>query len=325
MDIEALLDLKAVYEANSFTRAAARRGISQPALTRRIQVLEAECKLELLVRSRGKLELTAAGRRMMKFADEVTKQYVDITHELTSLRDEQADVLVVAALHSLSTGIFPKWLKSVSDSLGYSNAEFPVSVTSESIHSCIDMMKLGTAHLMMSYDSALAPAVLPHDEDLPKLEYTVIAEDLLMPVCCGTEKSWRGYQKRIDKGEPVPYLAYTASTYLRRLVDLHIDELGLGEVMVPTKFSAMSQVLRNLARQDMGVAWVLSSLLIDDSPGLPLHVLKMKGEPDGIPVEIRLYRTAARSSGVAESVWQAAQKLPRMPLEGPGVGFIGTP
>jgi DNA-binding transcriptional LysR family regulator len=65
MDISQLEALLAIVEAGTFSAAADRLAITQSALTRKIQSLEAECGTTLLVRSRPRVTPTPIGREVL--------------------------------------------------------------------------------------------------------------------------------------------------------------------------------------------------------------------------------------------------------------------
>ena len=62
MDLQLIRSLLAVADHGSITAAADRIGVSQPALSRRIQLLEEHLGAELLARGRKGALLTAIGR-----------------------------------------------------------------------------------------------------------------------------------------------------------------------------------------------------------------------------------------------------------------------
>lgn len=77
MDIDGIETFVAIAELGSFTRAARRRHRSQPAISRRLEIVEHELGAPLFERLRGRAQLTAAGRIFLPHAEAV----------LASLRD----------------------------------------------------------------------------------------------------------------------------------------------------------------------------------------------------------------------------------------------
>src|SRR5215204_5464509 len=59
----------AVAETGGFSRAAKRLGVTQPALSQRIQQLETELKRRLFVRSPSGVTVTEAGARLLRYCE----------------------------------------------------------------------------------------------------------------------------------------------------------------------------------------------------------------------------------------------------------------
>src|SRR6185295_9151203 len=59
----------AVAETGGFSRAAKRLGVTQPALSQRIQQLETELKRRLFVRSPSGITMTEAGVRLLRYCE----------------------------------------------------------------------------------------------------------------------------------------------------------------------------------------------------------------------------------------------------------------
>ena len=110
MEFDDLVQYGVLAEELNFRRAAARLGISQPSLSRRIRRLEREIGAYLVERHSRRIRLTAAGEI---FAERAAW----IAHELATLKLELADAgrgvlgrLAVGFLTSLSSDVFRRVL-----------------------------------------------------------------------------------------------------------------------------------------------------------------------------------------------------------------------
>ena len=105
-DLEAFL---AVARERSFTKAAAKLGVSQSALSHTIRRLEASLGLRLLSRSTRSVSATDAGQRLV---DTIGPRFAEIDIELdalTALRDTPAgSIRINAGEHALRTVIWPR-------------------------------------------------------------------------------------------------------------------------------------------------------------------------------------------------------------------------
>ncbi|MEO7221998.1 MAG: LysR family transcriptional regulator [Devosia sp.] len=106
-DLQAFL---AVARERSFTRAAAKLGVSQSALSHTIRRLETSLGLRLLARSTRSVSPTDAGQRLL---DTVGPRFEEIDAELdalTALRDKPAgSIRLTAGDHAVPTVLWP-WL-----------------------------------------------------------------------------------------------------------------------------------------------------------------------------------------------------------------------
>ncbi len=87
MDLNLLRSLVAVADTGTITEAATRLGVSQPALTRRLQQLEEAFGAELLSRSRKGATVTELGRLVEREARLLMDRYDSLRAEVASQRD----------------------------------------------------------------------------------------------------------------------------------------------------------------------------------------------------------------------------------------------
>ena len=86
MDLDLMKSLVAVADAGAITEAASRLGLTQPALTRRIQQLEEEFGAELLSRSRKGARLTEMGQLVEREARVLINRYDSLKIEIANLQ-----------------------------------------------------------------------------------------------------------------------------------------------------------------------------------------------------------------------------------------------
>jgi DNA-binding transcriptional LysR family regulator len=108
-NINDLLAFVAVATERSFTRAAARMGISQSSLSRTIRRLEESLGVRLLTRTTRSVAPTEAGERLL---EKIGPRFDEIEAELSALgelRDRPAGTIrISAAEHSANTALWPK-------------------------------------------------------------------------------------------------------------------------------------------------------------------------------------------------------------------------
>ncbi|WP_044874542.1 LysR family transcriptional regulator [Pseudomonas sp. LFM046] len=86
MTLKQLRYLIAIAEAGSFSAAARRAYIAQPALSRQIGLLESELEMQLLERLHDGVTLTDAGRRLYEVARSVVQKIDSVKDELESTK-----------------------------------------------------------------------------------------------------------------------------------------------------------------------------------------------------------------------------------------------
>jgi DNA-binding transcriptional LysR family regulator len=69
MNIDNLKTFQEIVRLGSFSEVAKKLGISQPAVSFQIQKLEQELGMRLIDRAQRTITLTAAGKRLLRFAE----------------------------------------------------------------------------------------------------------------------------------------------------------------------------------------------------------------------------------------------------------------
>jgi LysR family transcriptional regulator, hypochlorite-specific transcription factor HypT len=103
MDLSWFTDFVALTESGSFSRAAARRHITQPAFSRRIRALEQWTGAALFERGPRVVTLTEAGRRLLPWAETLRRQVDEARADVRAGLEVPVEPLRIAATHSRGT------------------------------------------------------------------------------------------------------------------------------------------------------------------------------------------------------------------------------
>lgn len=95
-----------VVEAGSFTKAALKLGYAQSSVTAQIQALETELEVPLFDRIAKKIILTDAGRRLLPYAQELSKMH-NMAKDALRSQEELAGTLSIGAPESLAAFRLP--------------------------------------------------------------------------------------------------------------------------------------------------------------------------------------------------------------------------
>lgn len=295
-----LEDFVALAATRSFSQAALKRFVTQPAFSRRIRALEEALGLTLVNRARTPVELTEAGQLFLVTARNVVGQLGEAVRHLHDLEGEQGDMLQFAAAHSLTLGFFPTWIAGLRRAGLTIKSRLVATNVGEAMHALRD----GTCDLILAYYDPEASLQLD-PELFPSLHLGATA---MLPVCAVDDSGRPLYD--LDGGQSVPLLAYTAGAFLGRSVNLLLRQRGLRSTTVYE--TAMADSLKSMALQGLGVAWVPRLSVEHELARGELAVCG--GEQWQVPLEIRLYRCALLHKPAVRRLWKVLEE---------GAGVLG--
>jgi DNA-binding transcriptional LysR family regulator len=97
MNLDHLKTFQEVVKLGSFSEVAKRLAISQPAVSFQIQKLEHELGMRLIDRTQRAITLTAAGKRLLRFAESIEEVRQQLQHDLDRMREEVSGDLLIAS------------------------------------------------------------------------------------------------------------------------------------------------------------------------------------------------------------------------------------
>lgn len=114
--VSGLVAFIAVAREGSFTRAAIKLGVSQPALSQTLRTLEERLGLRLLNRTTRSVAPTDAGERLLRSIEPQFKQIEASLAALTELRDTPSGIVrLTSTHHAAQTVLWPRLTKVMRD------------------------------------------------------------------------------------------------------------------------------------------------------------------------------------------------------------------
>ena len=111
MDTKDLYTFKTIVECGTFSKAAARLRIAQPALSRKIQKLEHDLGVQLLRRAARGVTPTAAGHALLQHAIKFEHEFEELHREMARHAERATGVIRVAVQTPLSLIMVPELLR----------------------------------------------------------------------------------------------------------------------------------------------------------------------------------------------------------------------
>ncbi len=295
MNTSWLEDFLVLASVGNFSRAAEDRHMTQPAFGRRVRALEEWMGVELFDRSTQPVRLTAAGQWFLGVAPDLLGDIARLPGAARAVAETHSKSLRLAATHALSLTFMPGWLRRFEDHTMAGN----LHLESDMLHRCEALLTQSKVQFMLCHAHASAPGQLQQQG----YESICVGQDVLLPVSAVGADGQPLH--RLERGRATAcLLAYSAESGLGHILHKTIDS-ALGELPTQTVFTAhLASVLRTMALEGRGIAWLPRSLINEDlSTG---KLVSCASETWNVDLEIRLYRAHAQLGRSAEALWQAA-------------------
>lgn len=294
MDLRQLESFLALAESGSFTRAAARQHLSQPAFSRRIRALEHWAGADLVDRSTYPVTLTQAGQQLRRRAAGLLEGLEEVRDEVRGFRQTPRDAVRVVTSHALAFGWFSRWWRRLSP-----DSTIPCRLTASNTIEAYDAMAAGASDLLLIYTYAAQPVIL----DPAEFEYVAVGTDTFWPYAprVGGRPKYRlpGTARR-----PVPLLDYGEQAFFGRIVDDIVRASPRPPHLETSIITDLASSLGAMAVDGLGIAWLPG--VVSASHGADLMPAG-RGEWRR-QLEIRLYR-ARETTGerpLVDRVWKCA-------------------
>lgn len=297
LDLEWLEDFLALAESGNFSRAAQARAIAQPAFSRHIRSLEEWAGLALVDRTTHPVALTAAGQALQPLLVDVVQRLAQARDRAHEAQQESGRRLQLAATHVLSMTYFPQWLQKLESRLDIG----AIQMVSNSFQACEELMLQRKVQCLLCHGHPALGTRLTE----PDFIHAVVDQDLLLPVAAPLSSGCPSFEIEAAAGRPLPLLCYSQESGLGQIMRAALPQAFDETRFVPGFTSHHAVLLKTMALEGRGLAWLPRSLIAAE---LALGTLVPAGGAEWqIPVDIRLYRHAGPLSAAAEALWRLVQ------------------
>lgn len=214
MDLPDLETFIAVAECRSFSRAGERLHLTQPAVSKRIQTLEASLATQLFDRVGKQVELTHGGRLLLPRARSLLAGMADTRRLLRNLSEQVAGSLQLATSHHVGLHRLAPVLKAFSDR--YRDVQLDIRFEdSEAAH---ELIRRGESELaVVTLDPAGAPG----------LDSTVLWDDPLVFLVSADHPLAAGRRLTLAELAEHPAILPGMATYTGRIVAELFESRGI--------------------------------------------------------------------------------------------------
>lgn len=231
--------LREVERSATFTEAAERLGVSQPALSQALAELERRMGVPLFERQGRLRVLTEAGREAARFASEVLGRAAELQGWIGAYRDGAGGTLTVGMIDAASLYALPEAVRAFRE-------EFPAVTLRMRVDTSTALVER-----LRRYELDLAVVVGPAPDDLEAVE--VAREALHVYVPPGAT----------ERAEDADWVLYPTGSHTRAQIEEGLARLGIAPRVVLE--SGNPEVLRQMVA--LGFGWSVLPAAVADARG----------------------------------------------------------
>ena len=305
MDLNWFRDLDHLAQTGSFSQAAQRSNLSQPALSRRIKAIEAWVGAVLVDRSRHPVVLTSAGVQMLEAGQQAL---VRLDNERKSILETQLRpdryVVTFGAQHSIGWRFYPAWLQAFEGTYG------PIisRLRADDLPNCLQDLEAGTVDFVIAYESRHSSAI----SGTRDVESVWIGRDTLVPVSKAGADGGPMFDLDRSGLVTIPFLRFGAAAPMSQHIAPLLETNDLRVRLQVVYENSMAGALRIRVREGIGIAWLPKSLVASD---LEAGLLGPAGGAHWeVALDIKLLRRRQHANSLTSKIWSFLEQREHEPL-----------
>lgn len=252
MDSEALNTFLTVYRSGGVSNAAKALHRSQPAISRRIALLEQELGVPLFERVAGRTVLSDAGRVMVPYAERAVAATQDAEDAVRALIGSKAGPVALAVVGTLAGG----GLAAIMRRFAREHPDVALSLCTARSAEVSDLIRRGEATIGLRYDF----------DRSTDLDYQRLFAERLQVVCAPDHPRAGGQVAKLADLRNERWIAFPEIPGRREIAASHVFALfqthGLGEIDWTPVDSLTAQ--KRLIESGLGIALLAPSTVADE-------------------------------------------------------------
>lgn len=252
MDSEALNTFLTVYRSGGVSSAAKALHRSQPAISRRVALLEQELGIPLFERVAGRTVLSDAGRVMVPYAERAVAATQDAENAVRALIRSNAGPVALAVVGTLAGG----GLAAIMKRFGREHPDVALTLRTARSAEVSDLIRRGEATIGLRYDF----------DRSPDLDHGQLFAERLQVVCAPDHPRAGRRVRRLADLRNERWIAFPEVPGRREITASHVFSLfqthGLGEVDWTPVDSLTAQ--KRLIESGFGIALLAPSTVADE-------------------------------------------------------------
>lgn len=279
-----------IAECGSFTRAASLLHISQPAISRRIELLERDLEAPLFERLPGGARLTAGGEVFLPFAQRILADVRDGMAAVRDLKSGDRGSLSLAIVGTLASTTLLRRLTSF-------RADYPgirMALRTANSNEVSRLVRTGEAQLGLRY----------FEDASPGLQSVLVARERLVIVGAQGSTLVSGDATNALDLAGVPWVSFPVGTGssgepFAREIDRSLVGMGLADAERIVIDSLTAQ--KRMIEADFGIGMVLKSAVSEEMRLGTLRLIDIDGFEASAPVHL-VRRTGGYESGASRTL-----------------------
>jgi len=298
MDLKWLEDFVTLARLGHFSKAAAQRYVTQPALSRRIRSLEVWLGTVLFDRTTNPVELTEAGKTFLPHALSIIAETESVKHDIRMLHGGADSAIRIITSHRLSVTLVPRIVAGfLRDNPNTSVAVMPKLDSTEKYGDYASALVTGNTDFLVTYDHE---SLLFGDEISGSLERMELASDKILPVASAAYAPQLPDDWHTNESVTIQYIGYPQYSFTNKIIRPIIDPLSRRLQKIyesPFTGSILAMLI-----EGVGMSWLPESVVANE-----LAAGRLKRLTDGgktAEIRVFIYRRKESTGPVMESFWK---------------------